>query len=130
MDARHTLPDMKTIGQRLRELREAPGGMSQEDLGRKLERNQRWVSERERGVVVPTVDEAAEIARVLGYVGEFVILPASQEHLLRALASADPKSVALALRLLVALPHLNENVADMVGGIVESAERAAHAATG
>jgi transcriptional regulator with XRE-family HTH domain len=119
-----TLGGMKPIGQRLRELREAHGP-SQEGLGDKLSRNQRWVSERERGVVGTTVEEAAEITATLGFAGEFVILPPEYRHLLGAIAEADPQAAALGLRLVEALPHLDENVRDMLVSIIESAERSA-----
>lgn len=120
---------MKAIGERLRELREAQK-VSQGDLGAKLQRNQRWISERERGTVGTTVDEATEIAEAIGYAGEFVVLPARYRELLGAMADADPRSVELAIRLLMAVPHLGDEVLGMVSAMVEQAEGAASRKTG
>lgn len=118
---------MATIGERLRAMREARG-WSQDKLGERLGRNQRWISERERGSVGTTVDEAIEIADALGFAAELVAVPrvtGDQLTLLEQLGALDPNSVDLAVRLLGAWQHLDENTRRMVSGMVMLAEEAA-----
>lgn len=114
------------IGQRLRELREGhPERVSQETLGKRLGRNQRWISERERESVTTTVEEALEIIRGLGFAAELVVLPAEHAPLLAALAHLDPAASSVAARLAEAWPHVPEPVRRVIRAVVDQAEEAA-----
>lgn len=112
------------IGERLRQLREGlQPKVSQETLGARLGRNQRWVSYRERGQVETSVEEAEEIVRALGFAGAFVIGPESGA--IDRLSGADPRDVELAVRLVAVLPELTVEQRDMVVGIVSLIEEQA-----
>lgn len=111
------------IGARLRALRGSPPRISQEELGSLLGRNQRWISERERGGVGTTVAEASEIAAALGFVAELVIVPLGEGALLRALASLDPQGVAVVLRLAAVWSELDPALQAMLSAVVLQAEQ-------
>lgn len=113
---------MATIGERLRGLR---GDLAQVALGARLGRNQRWISERERGVVDTSVEDAIEIADALGYAAELVIVPRRHGRILETLTALDPDGAALAMRLAAVWPTLEPGVRNMIEGMVAVAESAA-----
>lgn len=118
----------KTVGERLREMREARG-VSQQALGERIGRPQAWISNRERDTVETPIADVVEIAQALGYVAEIVILPRHQRELLEVLAGARPEDVAVALRFLAALPRLEPSAQRLAVGLVDAIEREALAAS-
>ena len=108
---------VQNIGRRLRQLREA-ANISQEALGKRLGRNQRWVSQRELGQVKVGPDELEEIARALGY-SAAVIIEQQADELIQALRTADPDEISLAASFLRALPYMERGERDMIAAMLE-----------
>ena len=119
MDESPTLPPM-TFGERLRTWRKARK-LSQQQVADRLDHPQAWISNRERGHVVTSVDEAREILAAMGYAGDFVVVEGEHGALLRLLAAASPAEGALALKLLEALPRMNEGQRAMLTAMIQAA---------
>lgn len=107
---------MGGIADRLKGLRVA-AGMSQDALGRKLGHNQRWVSQRERGVVDVSVDEAVRISEALGYQASFVVLP---RHTRLSLDALEPDELTLVAQLIDAIPSLSGPEQGLIRGMLRA----------
>jgi transcriptional regulator with XRE-family HTH domain len=112
------------IGERLRKIREeVRPKVSQETLGKRLGRNQRWVSQRESGEVGCTVDEAVEMLDGLGFAAEIVVVPKDQKELIKQIASARPAGAAAAIRLARVWDSLEPGVRDLLEAAMSQAEQ-------
>jgi transcriptional regulator with XRE-family HTH domain len=121
---------MPTIGERLRELREARG-LSQPQVVERIESelrkrskgyskgSQRWLSDREVGTAKTSVEDAELVCRALGYSGGFVILEGDQGELVRTFTEAHPNDAALSLSFLRALPHMTPRERAMFANMVQ-----------
>lgn len=107
---------MHTIAPRLRDLRVA-AGVSQDALGRRLGHNQRWISQRERGVVSTSVEEAIAIVQALGHEGVFVVLPRGAGL---DLSRLGPEETELVAQLSAALPLLSGPERGLIRGMLAS----------
>ena len=110
---------MSETGRRLKELREA-ARISQDALGKAIGKNQRWVSYRERGVARISVEEAKLIANSLGKSAGLVIAD-DIGAFLEAVEGAPPADVEAAALLLRALPHMDQQLREMVIAMFEMA---------
>jgi transcriptional regulator with XRE-family HTH domain len=113
-----------SIGMRLRLIRESiRPRVSQETLGVRLGRNQRWVSQRERGEVGCTVDEAIEMLRGLGFSAQLVVLPGAQSALLEALGELAPEASVTAVRLARVWDSMDDSMREMLEHAIGLAEQ-------
>jgi transcriptional regulator with XRE-family HTH domain len=97
-----------TIGERLRELREAVG-VSQGELGKRCGHNQNWITGRETGKIDISLDDAILMATKLGYAADLIVLPGDPRELLEQLGALDPAGAAVALRIARVWRHLTRS---------------------
>lgn len=131
------LPVVQAITTRLKAMRRA-AGMSQSRLGVALDPGrtegaaQRWVSERERGVVPITVEDAEAWASTCGH--EFAVLTAVRgsgaAEALELLAGLRAEEVEVVLLLARALPRMEGAPRHMLLEMLRSAARPASTKVG
>lgn len=111
------LPDVPDLPARLRMLRER-AGFSQEQLARRVNRSQVWISRRETGATRLKPDEIAEIAEACGYRAEVIFLPdgSGGGELAGLLAVVSPDDAITIAALLRALPRMDSGMRSFVLG--------------